>query len=139
MNNHSKNNRIIKKWPWLNWKMGCFISAKKHSYCKKKDIPARVIVTTCWCVSEEPADRCRSWQSQAIFYNFNISFQCCRRFWISLSVYLRKNFKNCLRQFFYNVNFSFQYCRRFRISLSLYLRKNFKNCLWKVSYFENSE
>ena len=40
-----KQSRSI-KWPCLKWKLGCFILPKTHSYCKKKVIPAGVIVTT---------------------------------------------------------------------------------------------
>ena len=32
------------KWPCLEWKLGCFILSKTHSYCKKKVTPVGVIV-----------------------------------------------------------------------------------------------
>ena len=86
-----KQSRSI-KWPCLKWKLGCFILSKTHSYWKKKIIPAWVIVTTYWCISEERADWLRNWQFRRFswFYNVMYSFWYSKLFSVSLSVYLRK-------------------------------------------------
>ena len=39
-----KQSRNI-KWQCVKWKLSCFILSKPHSYCKKKVIPAGVILS----------------------------------------------------------------------------------------------